>query len=298
MHRSGRLLLLILFTVSAGPLTAQMPFYTDNADVTDQGTLHFEIYNEYDGLQSAQYPDLRQNTANFKVNYGLPHRLELDFDIPYLSIERAPGAENTAGNGDADMGIKWNFRKAARPLSYPALSASLYIEFPTGDEHQNLGSGLTDYWLNLIAEEPFSDKTRLTANFGFVFAGNTSTGVLGIQTIRGNVYTGGMSLLHDFNPRVTLGVELYGAIADKEGLGKDQLQGLAGGQFQLNPRMAVTFAVLGGSHIASPAIGGQVGFEVDLPLVRHSTATSHASDNQLTPTPSQWRSPWHASPKS
>jgi hypothetical protein len=195
------------------------------------------------------------------------------------------------------MGIKWNFRKSTRPLSVPALSASLYIEFPTGDEQQNLGSGLADYWLNLIAEEPFSDKTRLTANFGFVFAGNTSTGVLGIQTIRGNVYTGGLSLLHDFNPRVTLGAELYGAIADKEGLGKDQLQALTGGQYQLNPRMAITFAVLGGSHIASPRVGGQVGFEVDFPLARYSAATSHISENQLKPTPSQWRSPWHASPK-
>jgi hypothetical protein len=290
MRNSGRLLLLILLTVSAGPLTAQMPFYTDNAEVTDQGTLHFEIYNEFDGLQSAQFPDLRQNTLNFKVNYGLPHSLELDFDIPYLSIYRASGSENTAGNGDADMGIKWNFRKSPRPR-LPAFSASLYIEFPTGDEKQNLGSGLTDYWLNSIGEEPFTDKTRLTGNFGFLFAGNTSTGVLGIQTTRGQVFTGGLSLLHDFSKRVTLGAELYGAIADTRGLGKDQLQALGGGQFNLNPRMAVTFALLGGSHIASPAIGGQVGFEIDFPLKRPSTASTQTSINQLKPLPAQWRSP-------
>jgi hypothetical protein len=267
-----------------------MPFYTDNAEVTDQGTLHFEIYNEFDGLQSAQFPDLRQNTLNFKVNYGLPHSLELDFDIPYLSIYRASGSENTAGNGDADMGIKWNFRKSPRPR-LPAFSASLYIEFPTGDEKQNLGSGLTDYWLNSIGEEPFTDKTRLTGNFGFLFAGNTSTGVLGIQTTRGQVFTGGLSLLHDFSKRVTLGAELYGAIADTRGLGKDQLQALGGGQFNLNPRMAVTFALLGGSHIASPAIGGQVGFEIDFPLKRPSTASTQTSINQLKPLPAQWRSP-------
>jgi Putative MetA-pathway of phenol degradation len=275
---------------ATGPLLAQMPFYTDNADVTDRGTLHFEFFNEFDGLQSAQFPDLRQNTANFKVNYGLPHSLELDFDIPYLSIYRASGSESAAGNGDADMGIKWNFRKSAHPRSFPALSASLYIEFPTGDESQNLGSGLTDYWLNTIAQEPFTDKTRLNANFGFLFAGNTSTGVLGTQTTRGHVYTGGLSLLHDFNPRLTLGAELYGAIADTRGLGKDQLQVLAGGQFQLNPRMAVTFAVLGGSHVASPTIGGQVGFEVDFPL-RRAPAAVQVAPNQLTSPSPQWRSP-------
>jgi len=268
--------LLVCAMGSAGYVRAQMPFYTDNADVTDEGTLHFESFDEYDGLQSAQYPDLRQNTFNYKFNYGLPHGLELDFDAPYLSIYRAPGTATADGPGDTDMGIKWNFRKAARPLSAPALSASLYIEFPTGDTKEQLGSGLTDYWLNSIAQEPLSEKTRINANFGFLFAGNTSTGVLGTQNTRGHVYTGGLSLDHDFGSRITLGAESYGAVADNKGLGKDQLQELAGGWYQLTPRLAFTFAVLGGSHIASPRIGGQVGFEADFPL-RHAAASTASS---------------------
>jgi hypothetical protein len=283
MYFQTRLLLLLSCSFLTGPLVAQMPFYTDNADVTDEGTLHFEFFNEYDGLQSAQYPDLRQNTFNYKVNYGFPHGLELDFDAPYLSIFRASGSQTSAGPGDTDMGIKWNFHKAPHPWGIPALSASLYIEFPTGDESQELGSGLTDYWLNSIAQEPFSDKTRLNANFGFLFAGNTSTGVLGIQSTRGQVFTGGVSIAHDFNARVSLGVEAYGAIADNKGLGKDQLQGLAGGQYQLNPHMAVTFALLGGSHVASPRVGAQVGFEVDIPLRHHSNAKQSASNQFLSP---------------
>lgn len=290
MHLTRRLLTLVLYASVAEPLFAQLPFYTDNADVTDRGTLHFEFFNEFDGLQSAQYPDLRQNTANFKLNYGLPHGLELDIDAPYLSIYRAPGSQPSNGNGDTDMGIKWNFHKAARPLRVPALSASLYIEFPTGDSSQELGSGLSDYWLNSIAQESFSDKTRMNANFGFLFAGNTSTGVLGTQTTRGHVYTGGLSLQHDFNPHLTLGGELYGAIADTNGLGKDQLQALAGGAYALNNRMSVSFAMLGGSHIASPRIGGQVGFEIDFPL-RHAS-NSNSNQASLNPSkPSQWRSP-------
>lgn len=277
------LLCCVLWSTRTG--VAQMPFYTDNADVTDEGTLHFEFFNEFDGLQSAQYPDLRQNTFNSKANYGLPHGFELDIDAPFLSIYRAPGAQTSNGNGDTDMGIKWNFHKAARPLSFPALSASLYIEFPTGDTSQELGSGLTDYWLNSIAQEPFTEKTRINANFGFLFAGNTSTGVLGTQNSRGHVYTGGLSLLHDLNSRVTLGIEAYGAIADNKSLGKDQLQGLAGGWYQLNSRLAITFALLGGSHIASPRIGGQFGFEIDFPF-RHASPSS-----QLASTSSLWRTP-------
>lgn len=257
-----------------------MPFYTDNADVTDDGTLHFEFFNEFDGLQSAQYPDLRQNTFNYKVNYGLPHGLELDFDAPYLSILRATQTQNSSGPGDTDMGIKWNFHKAPRPLGFPSLSASLYIEFPTGDERQELGSGLSDYWLNSIAQEALSDKSRFNANFGFLFAGNTSTGVLGTQNTRGHVYTGGISFAHDFNPRVSLGLEAFGAIADNKGLGKDQLQGLAGGQYNLNSRCAITFGLLSGSHIASPKVGGQIGFEIDFPL-RHAKNAIHSASNQF-----------------
>lgn len=278
-------ILLCYALFSTGAAVAQMPFYTDNADVTDQGTLHFEFFNEFDGLQSAQYPDLRQNTFNYKVNYGLPYGLELDVDAPWLSIYRAPGTPTSNGPGDTDMGIKWNFRKSTRPLSAPALSASLYIEFPTGDARQELGSGLSDYWLNSIAQEPISDETRFNANFGFLFAGNTSTGVLGTQNTRGHVYTGGLSLTHDVTSRVTLGAEAYGAVADKSSLGKEQLQGLAGGWYQLNSRMAVTFALLGGSHIASPRVGGQIGFEIDFPFRHGSPATQLASTSQ------HWRFP-------
>jgi hypothetical protein len=283
MQTPLRLLLMAVFGLIAAPLSAQMPFYTDNADVTNQGTLHFEIYNELDDLQSALYPDLRQNTTNFKVNYGLPRNLELDFDIPYLAIQRAIPSHNSSGNGDSDMGIKWNFFKAPHPRRTPSLSASLYIEFPTGDERQSLGSGLTDYALNSIAQEAISDKTRVNANFGFLFAGNTSTGVLGIQTTRGHVFTAGLSIQHDFTSRLTLGGETYGAIDNNNGLGKDQFQALLGGAWALNNRTSVTFAVLGGAHIASPKIGCQFGYEIDFPL-RHSAPIKSAFNNPSTST--------------
>ena len=260
----------------AGLLLAQMPFYTDDPDVTDRGTLHFEFYNEFDGLQSSQYPDLRQNTANFKLNYGLPHGLELDVDAPYLAIYRAPLTPASNGIGDADMGLKWNFRKSSRPFS-PSLAASLYIEFPTGNTHKQLSSGLRDYWLNFITQEPLTDKTRVTANLGFLFAGNTSTGVVGIQTTRGHVYTGGLSLLHDFNPRLTLGGEIYGGVADTNALGKNQLQSLAGGTYTIRDGLSLAFALLGGKYPGSPKVGGQIGFEVDFPAVLRSAGANRPS---------------------
>src|SRR5215470_10643451 len=176
MLASARMWLLMLSVIfGTRPLLAQLPFYTDDPAVTQKGTLHFEFFNEYDVLQSSEYPDLRQNTANFKLNFGLPYRLELDFDGPYLAIYRAVGVEDSIGKGDADMGLKWNFRSVSGHSHFPALGVSLYIEFPTGNVHQQLSSGLTDYWLNFIAQEPLTTKTRVNLNLGFLLAGNTST---------------------------------------------------------------------------------------------------------------------------
>ena len=268
-------------TCGATPLLAQLPFYTDDPAVTEPGKLHFEFFNEFDALQSSQYPNLHQITANFKLNYGLRHHLELDVDAPYLSIFRAVGIQNSEGPGDTDMGVKWNFRSASQGLRLPALGASLYIEFPTGNVRQQLSSGLTDYWLNFIAQEPLTDKTRINANFGFLFAGNTSTGVVGIQTTRGHVYTGGVSLLHDLSPRLTLGVEAYGGIADNPGLARGQLQGLAGGMYTVRDGLSLTFAVLGGKYEASPRIGGQVGFAVDFPAIFHRSGSNQSSSGDF-----------------
>ncbi len=262
-------LLLALFSTS---LVAQQPFYTDDPSVTEKGKWHFEFFNEIDALQPPQYPNIRQNTANYKINYGLPDNLELDLDSPYLAIFRtlAVRPQSSSGIGDTNLGIKWNFRNESPASRLPAMSASFYVEFPTGDTKNDLGSGLTDYWLNLIAQKHLSEKIRLTGNAGILFAGNTSTGLVGIQTTRGRVYTGGMSLLREFTPRLTLGVEAYGGIASDSGLARSQLQFLGGGKFMLRNGLSLDFALLGGKYVASPRIGGQVGFSLDFPDVLHS----------------------------
>ena len=256
----------------ATPLRAQLPFYTDDPSVTERGKWHFEFFNEFDALQHPQYPNLKQNTVNYKLNYGLPHNLELDVDAPYLAILRAVGTPASIGPGDTDLGIKWAFHKATQDSRLPALGVSFYVEFPTGDSKNQLGSGLTDYWLNLIAQKSLTDKTRVNANLGFLFAGNTSTGVLGVEAKRGHVFTGGLSLLHDLNSRLTLGGELYGGVDDDPGLGRSQLQAMLGGQCAIRNGLGLAFGVLGGKYVASPRVGFQIGFSVDYPDILHRSA--------------------------
>jgi hypothetical protein len=258
----------------SGPLYAQMPFYTDDTAVTEPGRLHIEIFDEVDGLQSSQYPDLRQNTANLKINYSIAQHVELDIDAPYLSIYRAPASVTSSGVGDTNLGVKWNIRESSPDSLRPAFAASLYIEFPSGDRRQELGSGLTDYWLNWMMQRPISDRTRVNLNLGILFAGNTSTGVVGIQTRRGQVYTGGISLLHDVTSRLTLGGEVYGGIADSVGLDRTQLQAMLGAQYTIRSGITLCLGVLGGKYGATPRIGGQIGVAMDLPAARASPASA------------------------
>ncbi len=264
----------------AEPLPAQLPFYTDDPAVTARGKWHFEFFNEFDALQ-LQYPNLRQNTANYKLNYGLPYNLEVDVDTPYLAIFRAVGTEDSTGGGDTNVGLKWEFHKESPVSRLPALAASLYIEFPTGDASRQLGSGLTDYWLNLIMQKSVSAKTRVNGNLGYLFAGNTSTGAVGIHSTRGHVYTGGISLLHDVKARLTLGAEIYGGFTNNLDLGRSQFQALVGGQFAIRNGMTFNFGVLGGKYIATPRIGGQIGFSVDFPDIVHKRAPDLNSANKF-----------------
>jgi hypothetical protein len=261
--------LLFLCGISVS-LHAQLPFYTDDTGVTEPGKWHFEFFNEYDSLQ-LQYPNQTQNTANFKLNYGLPHNLEVDVDSPYLSIGRAAGNKSSAGVGDTNLGLKANFHKESPDSRLPAFAASFYIELPTGDASQQLGSGLSDYWLNLIAQKSLTPKTRLTGNIGYLFAGNTSTGDLGTQNTRGHVLPAGLSLLHDFRPSLTLGVEVYGAYTENGNLGKGQLQGMAGGEYVMRDGLTFCFGILGGKYVASPRLGAQIGFAIDFPGVFRSS---------------------------
>ena len=259
-----------LLVFLAAPLAGQQPFYTDDPAVTERGKWHFEFFNEYDVLQ-LQFPTIRQNTMNGKLNYGLPHNLEVDVDYPYLAIFRAVGNPNSAGGGDLNFGLKWEFHKESLGARLPALGVSFYTEFPTGDTKQQLGSGRHDFWLNWIAQKSLSHETRINANLGYLFTGNTSTGVVGIESTRGHVFTGGVSILHDFNSRLTLGAEIYGGYADNGNLGKSQLQALIGGAYQVRKGLSLTLGALGGRYVASPRIGFQAGFTVDFPDVREVT---------------------------
>lgn len=243
---------------------SQIPFYTDDADTTPKGKFHLEIYNEHDVLQKSSYPTKRQNTVVFTLNYGITRKLEFGVNAPLITLINSRVAKpNLTGVGDTQFGLKYRLHDERERSRLPALAAVFYIEAPTGNTQKQLGSGLTDYWLYGIAQKSVTSHTKVRLNGGVLFSGNTSTGLIGIRDVRGQVYTGNMSIARDFSDRLSLGAEVFGAVTRNLQLSRGQLTTQLGGHYSVNSKLMLTFGVLGGRFSASPRVGVHLGMAVD-----------------------------------
>jgi len=268
MHRHPFRTLLIavalLFVVRIS-VSAQLPFYTDDADTTPKGKFHLEIFDEHDILQRSSYPTKRQNTLVFTLDYGITDKLEVGINAPMITLSNSRVAiqRNLNGIGDTQFGLKYNFLAEREKSKLPALAVVFYVEAPTGNPRRQLGSGLTDYWLYGIAQKSLSKKTKGRLNGGILFSGNSSTGLIGIRTGRGHIYTGDASLVRDFSERLKLGVEVFGAVTGSFILDRGQLTTQIGGNYVLTKKLTLSFAVIGGRFAASPRAGAHLGFAYD-----------------------------------
>ena len=254
--------LLYLWPIS---VRAQLPFYTDDADTTPKGKFHFELFNEIDWLQRSALPGTRQNTTVFALNYGLTDRIELGVNAPFIKIvnDRPSLLGNPSGIGDTQFGVKAKLRGEHEGSRLPAMSVVFYVEAPTGNVRKQIGSGLTDYWLYGVLQKSLTKRTTGRLNGGILFAGNDATGLVGIQGVRGQVFTANGSLARQFTSRLTLGAELFGGVTNNFNLSRGQLEGQIGGSYALRENLALTFGILAGRFPASPRAGVQVGFAYD-----------------------------------
>jgi hypothetical protein len=261
-RRAGALAFLL--AASAPPARAQQPFVTDDASVTDRGKFHLEFSNEFDLLQPAAFPNLRQNTASFELNYGLLKDVEVGVQAPLIALFNARGAapRTAFGLGDTRLSVKYNFLKEREGSRRPALAASFGVELPTGNARSRLGSGVTDYVLNAVVQKGLTKRTTWRLNAGVIFSGNALNGAEGVGT-GGPVYTGGSSFVRQFTPRLDLGAEVTGAFAGDSGPAQRQLQAQAGGNYRLRDNLTLDFGVVAGRYDASPRLGGQLGFSLD-----------------------------------
>lgn len=251
--------------LSTTSVHAQLPFYTDDADTTAKGKFHLEFSNEHDWLQKSSFPGRRQNTSVFTLNYGLTDRIELGVNAPFVKIfnDRTSMIGDPTGIGDTQFGVKVRLLEEREGSRRPAASVVFYVEAPTGSTRRQIGSGLVDYWLYGVVQKSLTKRTTGRLNGGVLFAGNSSTGLLGIRATRGQVFTGNGSLVRQFTPKLRLGTELFGAVTNNFELSRGQLIGQVGGGYAFAENFELTFGVLGGRFSASPRLGFQVGFAYD-----------------------------------
>src|SRR5262249_24022198 len=102
------------------------------------------------------------------------------------------------------------------------------------------------------------------ANGGYLFYGNTSTGVIGITKARGHVATMGASVIRKFTGKLSLGAEITAAATTNFDLQRGQLQALAGGNYDMGHGLTFDFGLLGGRFAATPTFGVQLGLSVDV----------------------------------
>ncbi|HKP35664.1 MAG TPA: transporter [Pyrinomonadaceae bacterium] len=258
---STLLIILISLFLASATAQAQQPFVTDDAGVTEHKKFQLQISHEFDVLPRNSYPSRYQNTTVFVLNYGLLPDVEVGVDYPLIVISNSSVVtpKTITGFGDLDFHVKYNFLKEREGSHRPALTVSFSVEVPTGDESKQLGSGLLDYSLNGVLQKSLTKKTTLRLNTGIVFAGNTSTGEVGIAS-RGQVFITGGSLQRQFTPKLNLGFELIGAVARHSG--SRQLQTQIGGNYQLTEKMSFDFGLIAGRG-DSPRAGAVLGISID-----------------------------------
>lgn len=174
--------IILLFALSV-IVSAQKPFYTDDADVTEKGKFHFEFGNRFDWLQRSAYPIEKQNAASFQIAYGLFENVEISVEAPVVTLygDAAGGfaARRLTGIGDTNIGVKYNFLKEREGSPLPAMAVTANLEIPTGDQERQLGSGVADWGANFVVQKTFLGKNVLRANAGTVLSGNRLSGVEG-----------------------------------------------------------------------------------------------------------------------
>jgi len=242
---------------------SQQPFVTDDADVTEKGKLHFEFINEFDRLPRSSLPVKYQNETRSTLEYGLMKNVEVGITGHFLTLVSENSPRLVSGIGDTELSVKYNFRRERSDSSLPALTITGFIQFPTGNASRSLGSGVTDYGVRGVAQKTFKKKNIFRVNGGYLFAGNTLIGVLGISQVRGHVFTGSASYVRKINDRLQLGGELSGAVTDRFDLSEGQLQTQIGGNYQINKKTTLDFGVIAGRFAASPRFGFQLGFSRD-----------------------------------
>jgi hypothetical protein len=243
----ARVALIVLATAARVP--APPPLITGDVPTADRHHIEWYVgmrYQESDsGTPSRQLPFT-------ELVYGISHRQEITFEIPYLS-ER-----HEHGFGDAVVGTKYMFFRETEKM--PGISGSFELKLPVGDEGKGLGSGEFDYDLRLRAQKTWKWFT-LIGNVGYTFVTEPTIG--GVQEERDNVWLLSAAQEYELTKKFRLLSEIYWLSREAPG-GPNTLAGQVGFKYYLRDNLNVHAAVgksLRESNEGGPDIRAYVGLK-------------------------------------
>lgn len=237
----------------------QAPFATDDAGVSAARRWHMELFLVQSDLLESDLPAQGQTTFIASTAYGLFGWLELGVDAPWIAVDQV-GEADYSGLGDINLSAKFRLRETSGGL-WPAVAVSAAIESPTGDEDKGLGSGVLDYGLNLVGDWTLAPSSFLRANLGILFAGNSLTGVVGLES-DGEIVAASLSFTQVLSERWEAGIEVRRAEGQGAASNEQDLIAQAGARFALNDKVTLAAGVVHGWYVA-PEWQVQIGAIVD-----------------------------------
>ena len=202
------------------------PLDSDEAETLPPGTVSVSFgpvhAKEDDG-------DVEINLS-LDLTYGITKNFEVGIDIPSLFLSPQEG-NDTEGFGDVSLRPEWVFYQESRML--PSLSMAGTVKFPTGSERKGLGSGLTDYTVELLASKSFGptmgEKSMLlSVNLTHTFVGGAD-----------DIFSPSANMAYFVNDNLTVVGELLGEILTK----KNSLRSLVGVIYGTSSSIAIDAGV-------------------------------------------------------
>jgi len=228
LQTAGRILLASMIILATGRAAqAGVPFVTDDAETLDAG--HYEI--DLGSTFTHKKGESGGSAINLNPNYGVTDHLEVSVSVP-LAYDHVSGGPTNLGIGDVELGFKYHLADAGEWADWaPAIAIEPTIDFPTGAETHNLGTGSVHAFIPVWMSKKW-DKLAVFGGGGFDINPGPNN--------RNWVLAGG-GATYDIDENWTLGGEVFytsaAVVGQQGGLGFN-----IGGLYNINDTYHILFS--------------------------------------------------------
>jgi len=164
MKISNLILLIFLISLFSTSVFAARPLTTDDTGTVEKGK--FQLEPGFDFTRQDNHD--RELNPSMTLTYGLFERMDVGIGSGYLFVHPAEGKKE---NGLADTELKVKYRLMDEKDWIPSFAVTGELKIPTASESKGLGSGKTDFGINVIFTKNLSKRWVFHINAGYTFIG-------------------------------------------------------------------------------------------------------------------------------